>query len=324
MNKKKIILLITLLVIIIIFIVSLTIYKFIIYDVEKNYYIWTRIETRKKYENYEDELDKDIYKDYIIEEDKNKIEYTILDDSKSIKGNVYIGNDKCLYISDWINNLTYKISTIKFKTMYAKDIDYKSGIYIYLISNDNKLYYYFLETNNIKDGIINEIVMPYDVVGFTTLDLTRDAFETKNTLFILASDGNVYDVTGEIRYNKKVKSLYGNLYVFDDNTMTNQFWNVLEDENKNPYKIKYVFETFEDNEFTGENTKIIITDNNEMLVLNDDMEYVYKFSRKVKRVVFDVNDPYVKGNLKLTFDDNSYADLRAECNQYYCVNDFAK
>ena len=106
--------------------------------------------------------------------------------------------------------------------------------------------------------------------------------------------------------------------------MTNQFWNVLEDENKNPYKMKYVFETFEDNEFTGENTKIIITDNNEMLVLNDYMEYVYKYSRKVKDINFDEHLPYVKGNLKLIFDDNSFAEFSAECNQYYCVNDFVE
>ena len=141
-------------------------------------------------------------------------------------------------------------------------------------------------------------------------------------MFVLADDGNIYDVSSKLRFDFKIKSLYGNLYVFDDKTMTNEYGRILVDENKVPYKIKNIFETGPDNEFTGENTRLIITENNELLYMDYDTDYVYKYARKIKSVDFDVNNPYIKGNLKLTFDDDSYIDLKAECNQYYCVNDF--
>lgn len=322
MNKNKIILLVSLLVIIVAFVVFLTIYRFEVYDNEKNYFTWTLVSTQKDNKNISETLDKETYKEYIIEEDIKKLDYTFLEQNKSITGTIYIGNDEYLYISDVNSNINYKLSTIKFKTMYTKDIEYEKGIYVYLITENGKLYYYSLETNDIRKGALNEVPFPNKVLKFTSLDFRRDAFETYNTLFVLADDGNIYDVASKLRFDFKIKSLYGNLYVFDDNTMTNEYGRILVDENNIPYKIKNIFETGLDNEFTGENTRLIITENNELLYMNSNTDYVYKYARKVKSVDFDVNNPYIKGKLKLTFEDDSYIDLNAECNQYYCVNDF--
>ena len=321
MNKKNIILL-SLLVILVAFIIFITVYKFKFSskNKEKYYFTWTSVE-RKKENNYSnDNLDKDKYDDYIIKENNLKIEYTFFDSENSIKGQVYIGTDKYLYISDINRDLIYRASTNKFRTMYTKSIHYDEGIYIYLISEDNKLYSLELTSNDITKAALNQINTSMEVMNFVDLEFLKDINDTPNTLFVLANDGNIYDIASKIRYNENIKILYNNLYVFNDNTMTNEYGKILESSDNTPYKIKYIFQTYDDNKFSGKNTKIIITEDNKLLYIENEIDYVYQFNKSVKDINFNVYYPYIKGNLKLTFDDDSFVELSAECNQYFCVN----
>lgn len=321
MNKKNIILL-SLLLILVAFIIFITVYrfKFSSKNKEKYYFTWTSVE-RKKENNYSnDNLDKDKYDDYIIKENNLKIEYTFFDSENSIKGQVYIGTDKYLYISDINRDLIYRASTNKFRTMYTKSIHYDEGIYIYLISEDNKLYSLELTSNDITKAALNQINTSMEVMNFVDLEFLKDINDTPNTLFVLANDGNIYDIASKIRYNENIKILYNNLYVFNDNTMTNEYGKILESSDNTPYKIKYIFQTYDDNKFSGKNTKIIITEDNKLLYIENEIDYVYQFNKSVKDINFNVYYPYIKGNLKLTFDDDSFVELSAECNQYFCVN----
>lgn len=321
MNKKNIILL-SLLVILVAFIIFITVYKFKFSskNKEKYYFTWTSVERKKENNYFDDNLDKDKYDDYIIKENNLKIEYTFFDSENSIKGQIYIGTDKYLYISDINRDLIYRASTNKFRTMYTKSIHYEEGIYIYLISEDNKLYSLELTSNDITKAALNQINTSMEVMNFVDLEFLKDINDTPNTLFVLANDGNIYDIASKIRYDENIKILYNNLYVFNDNTMTNEYGKILESNDNTPYKIKYIFQTYDDNKFSGKNTKIIITEDNNLLYIEDEIDYVYQFNKYVKDINFDVYYPYIKGNLKLTFDDDSFVELSAECNQYFCVN----
>ena len=324
MDKKKLIM-ISIVVILSIFVIWLVIYGSNFHeDNEQYYFTWAKIENEKEYTKQDDILDKDKYIDNIVKYNQLTIDYKFFHSEKSIKGQVYIGTDKYLYISDTNADFTYRVSTTKFRTMYTKNIKYDNGVYIYLISEDNKLYYLELITNDIKGVKLNEVNTSFEVINFVNLEFMYDNNDPTNTLFVLCSDGNIYDVSSKIRYNETIKSLYSNLYVLDDNTMTNEYGKILEDKDKKPYKIKNIFETYDDNDFSGKNTKIIITEDNKLLYIDNLMEYVYEFNKIVKSVDFNEHFPYTKGKLKISFEDDSYVELTAECNEYFCVNDFVE
>ena len=317
MNKK-----LTFIIIIIVALAGLTFYKYKYYDkkINKHYFSKIELESDKLDYTYSKEKDKDVYKENIIAEDLKSIDYSFYAENKSITGKIYIASDKLLYITDDNNKKTVRASNFKFRTMYIKDYEY-DGIYVFLISEDNKLYYLELIDNDIKETVVEQIFMPYKVYNFVDIEFKLDKYYNSNSLFVLLEDGNIYDAASNIRYKEDIISMYDKFYVFSDKTMTNIYGYVLEDKEKNPYKIKYCFFTYEKNKLTNNETIIIITENDELLYIDDD-GFVSVFNKKIKKIKFDAYFPYVESKLSITFDDNYKIDINAECNQYFCINKF--
>ena len=307
--------------------IGITIYKYKVYDKnEKKHYFIPMMPSNMRSPRVkvtsnvkEEEKDKDTYKDLIIKENILEIEYTYIDNNKSITGKIYIDDNKNLYITDIVNKKIYKPSNVKFKTMFKKDYQYKN-IYIYLISEDNNLYFLQLTNNDINKTSVTQIFMPGKIYNFTKLEYTLDAFPNSNSLFVLADDGNVYDVATLIRYNKNILSMFDDFYVYDDNTITDVYGNVIVDKDNNLYKIKYAFVTFDNNTFSGSNTKLIITDNNDLIYEKDNAQVMGLFNKKVKDISFDEKVVGKAGKLIITFKDNYKIKLDAACNKYFCIN----
>ena len=179
-----------------------------------------------------------------------------------------------------------------------------------------------LTGNKIEDAKVSEANTKLKVVNFVDLDFMSDIYGDSNTLFVLSTDNNIYDAASGIRYEPEIKILYDSLYVFTDNTMVDIYGRMLLDENGNNYKIKYIFQTYEDNEFSGKNTIIIVTEDNRLLYIEERPNYVYEFNKNVKNLEFDKNMPYIKGNLKITFEDDSYVQMAASSNEYFSLNEF--
>ena len=308
--------------------IGITIYKYKVYDKNENKHYFIpmmpsnmrspRVKVTSNVK--EEEKDKDTYKDLIIKENILEIEYTYIDNNKSITGKIYIDDNKNLYITDIVNKKIYKPSNVKFKTMFKKDYQYKN-IYIYLISEDNNLYFLQLTNNDINKTSVTQIFMPGKIYNFTKLEYTLDAFPNSNSLFVLADDGNVYDVATLIRYNKNILSMFDDFYVYDDNTITDVYGNVIVDKDNNLYKIKYAFVTFDNNTFSGSNTKLIITDNNDLIYEKDNAQVMGLFNKKVKDISFDEKVVGKAGKLIITFKDNYKIKLDAACNKYFCINE---
>lgn len=317
--KKK---LIYIIIIVFIALIGLTIYKYKVYEKNKNNYFFSDTIPEKTKNNivYSEKKDQEIYKEYIITNDLKDVEYTYIDNNKSITGKIYIDDNKNLYITDIVNKKIYKPSNVKFKTMFKKDYPY-NNIYIYLISEDNNLYFLQLNDNDINKTSVKQIFMPGKIYNFTKLEYTLDAFPNSNSLFVLADDDNVYDVATLIRYNKNILSMFDDFYVYDDNTITDVYGNVIVDKDNNLYKIKYAFVTFDNNTFSGSNTKLIITDNNDLIYEKDNAQVMGLFNKKVKDISFDEKVVGKAGKLIITFKDNYKIKLDAACNKYFCINE---
>ena len=316
--KKK---LIYIIIIVFIALIGLTIYKYKVYEKNKNNYFFSDTIPEKTKNNivYSEKKDQEIYKEYIITNDLKDVEYTYIDNNKSITGKIYIDDNKNLYITDIVNKKIYKPSNVKFKTMFKKDYPY-NNIYIYLISEDNNLYFLQLNDNDINKTSVKQIFMPGKIYNFTKLEYTLDAFPNSNSLFVLADDGNIYDVKTEIRYNSDIISMYDKFYVLKDKTMIDMWGRTYVDSNKNPYKIKYVFSATK-NKIIDKETIMIITSDNKLLYIIYGDNNVHEFNKKIKDVKFDGNKIARKSKLKIIFENDYKIEFDAACNKYFCINE---
>jgi len=320
--KKVIIVIVS---IVMFFLLILTVYKFKPNKIEykEHYFEYNEIKEFKD-DNETEVNDIEVYKDKIISQDLKKIEYNFFHNIRSIFGTIYIGEDEYLYITDSVNNIVHKLSNIKFKTMYYKDYQYKNAVYINLLSKDGKLYSLSLKDNDVRNAKIYEYEYDKKFLNFVTLEMKHDMYAPSNSIFALSEDGKIYDINNRLRYNEKTISLYNSILVFENNTMSNLYGRVIEDKNGNRYKIKYVFATHKNNDFIDINPIVIITEDSKFIYLAIDVWGVYEFDKKVKDIKFDVYYPYVRGNLEITFEDDYKVNFEAECNQYYCINEFAE
>lgn len=320
---KKII--ISIILILILFISAITIYKFKYFkEEEKHYYVNFEIKNKKKDLVDSDVLDNITYKDKIITENLLSTNYNFFDDKQSITGKIYIDEkDKNLYITDEVSDSIFKVATTKFKTMYVKDYEYET-IYIYLISEDDKLYFLELSESDITKVHLEEITVNYKITNFVDLDFESDMYQPGNTIFVLAENGKIYDIGSATRYREDITSIFNNIYVYGDKTMSNVYGYMLEDGNNNYYKIKNVLYITEKGDFLDENTLVIITEDNKLLLLEGDGSYVYEFDQKIKNINSDIKYPYVDGNITITFEDEYKVDLVGRCSQYYCMNEFVE
>jgi len=315
-----------LILLLIILIIVLSFYKFFYQKEETKVHYFVSSEIKEFKKNDETEVkDFEKYSESIIKEELHKIDFRFFHDDKSISGYVYIGEDRNLYIYDNQNNINHLISTVKFKTIYAKSYKFKNGVYIYLLSETGRAYILSIESNDVRDAYLNDYRYEVKFTNFVDIDLKDDMYEAPNTLFAITNEGKIYDINTGLRYDERTISLYGQIYVYHDKTMTNEMGHLIMNSKGELYKIKYVFSTHSNNEMFKESSPIImVTENDEFIYFNEQMMYVYEFDKKVKDIKFDQYYPRVDGKLEITFEDDYKVDFTARCNEYYCINKFAE
>lgn len=312
MRKKVLILISSLL---LIFVLIITYYKFGVHSLKnkttESKFVKYDLVDRIDNIDYQTELDKDTYWFNILDDSLKTINYTYYDDGKSIYGKVYLNNGY-LYISDDTINETKRLSDIKFKSIYTKDYEY-DNIYIYMISEDNDLYYLEVYGNDISKSLVKNINLGYKVTNFALIDFITDTYKSSDTLFVLSIDGNIYDAASGIRYKDDIVSLFDRYYVFSNKEFTDVYGRTKKKENGEYYKIKYSYFVTKDNDLVKSNNAIIITDNNRLMYMDGYSSYIYIYSKYVTNIEYNENSI-----LKITFDDNSSIDMEVICSENYC------
>lgn len=327
MKKNKI--LIILIIFFIVFLISITIYKSIYRDNSSNNRSSKpsmplqeiKLLNNKKELVYDTVLDEEKYKDYIIEEIVEVIPYSYLTDEKSITGEIYLDKNNLLHISNEIDKEDKIISDIKFKTLYLLDSNDYNGIYIYLISLTNKLYYFALHDNELKDMDIKPISTRYPVMNFTNISYENDISPSGSTLFVLEQDGNIYEIASDTRYHENIKLLFDSLLVYDDNTVANIYAKVYRNSEGKEFKAKYLLNA-EASDFIRMPTMIMITEDNEVVFISQvDYNYEYIYYSKLKDIKYESNYPFTSSKLNLTFENNNSLEFSAYCSLWYCPNE---
>ena len=264
---------------------------------------------RKKHLEEENIIDKDVYQKNIIT--------NILTDFSYNNGNVVINinENNELVINDKI-----VFNDLKFKTLYDKIIFNGDKEYLFLISNDNKLYNLSLTEINIDNNIfpLTELVTEGNVLNFVDINFDSDSDKTNNLIFILLDNGKIYEAFSGLRYNSKIKLLFDNILVYQDKTISNVSGYIFKDENNNEYKIKYAFMTKENND----DVILIITEDNKMFFgyVKEQLFNYYVKKMVVKDILYDNNNYMSKGLLKVYYEDDSVEEYEAICSKNYCVN----
>lgn len=243
-------------------------------------------------------LDRETYSDNIITNAVKSIDY------KDYK--ISINDDEFLCINDKVID-----EEIKVKTIYDKAIKTYDDELIFIISNDNKLY-----AISIQNLILSEMSTANKVLNFVDLKYQGDDTDTNKYAFILEDDGNIYEIFSGMRYNKNAKTLFGELLVYDDNTISNMNGFMFTDKNNNYYKIKYAFMTIKDNQ---EYLIAIITDD-DRYIFSYIKEYsmnVYEAPAKVKNIDYD----NTTNNLKIRLDNGDTVKLNGYCDKNFCIDE---
>ena len=327
MKKNNI--LVILIILIVIFIGFLSYYKFSNkkeesnINVEESKLINLELINVKKDLKYDLILDEEKYRDNIITKVELTEDYNFFHDEKSINGSVYIDQDGLLHIKNEVDKDDKIISNVKFKTLYSPRTEDYDGIYIYLISNTNNLYYMALKENNLTNVVVEKIETKYPVLNFTDISYNNDISPSGNTLFVLEQDGNIYEVASGLRYHENIKLIFDNIMVYEDNTISNVYGEMLEDENGNYFKIKYIFNSNGEDAYLEHYAIIIITEDDRLISIphNDYSHYAYLDSYKVKSVKFDQKYPFQLGKLEIQLEDNAVFEFKAKCSIWYCPNE---
>ena len=220
-------------------------------ETKEHYFVSSEIKNFKRDDEI-DANDKELYGVHVIKSNLTSVDYTFFSDEESITGTVYIDSDKRLYITDANKNIVHLVSTVKFKTIYAKDYEYEKGIYLTLISEDYKLYSMSLDTNDVTKTNIFEYRWKDRFTNFVDIDYKYDMYVPGNAIFAITEGGKIYNINAGLRYDERIISLYSNIYVFSDQTMTNSVGNLIEDKNGERYKIKYIFIIQDSNGFLND------------------------------------------------------------------------
>lgn len=323
MNKKKKLLIIfiaiVLFLLVIITICTFSIYKKPNFNNEEQFLSHNLSENFKIIEDDSEITDENKYKENIIYEDVKSVNYNFLDEKKSISGKVVIDENGYLYITDDINKKVNKLANFKFKSIYYKKFQY-STVLFFIISDDLKLYMLNINNNDINTAIIKEYSLPFKITNFTNLEFTSDYYMNSSTLFVLSDNKNIFDITSTLKYDKSIKSIYNKYFVFNDNTITNIFGNILKDKNGKDYKLKYFFVTDETIIDGNYNKGLIITEDNKLIFLDDSNQTIYEYKKIVKEVRYSGGYPQVNSKLIIVFNDNSNLIYNASCTNYYCIN----
>lgn len=306
-----------LIIVILLFLILLTVFKFKIYpNLKANVGIFNKANfTDYIYEK--NSTDEDEYSSLVPEYKRIIIfEITNLDDNnKKTKIKLEIKDDKKIYVT--INNETKKLSDTSFLSLLWHQEGYNVAK-IYVLDDDNNIYILENISENINDISINKIDTLMNIKNFTKAKIKNDIYLTSDLLFLLNDDGNFYNLSNNLRYDKDIISLYDLFYVMPNNEIvTKDNKSIVIDNEK--IKIKYCFLVYSDN-FVAKNSKIIITTDDRLVYYDFDKKEYYYLDAKVKELSFKESIPYIKSNLKIWFDNGKKVELKAACNQYFCIN----
>lgn len=247
-----------------------------------------------------------------------KYSFTIGDTEKTYK--LYIDNEN-LYISNLLDNSVKELSSVNFK--YIKSVMIDS--YIYLISNDNKLYRMFGYFNNIDDITVDLVNTKYDVINFTNLKLIYGTGVALNNLIVLSSDNILYDAYSGLKYDD-VKVVFDNIYyILKDHRIADNNGDIINYDGVD-LKIKYYLRLEQNHENFGRG--IIITTDNKFIIEKGysyivDGIVVLKsamvYNKDIKDYSFEnLDDDLIK--LTITFDDGDNVQLTGYVTKYYGFN----
>ena len=306
-----------LIIVILLFLILLTVFKFKIYpNLKANVGIFNKANFND-YIYEKNSTDEDEYSSLVPEYKRIIIfEITNLDDNnKKTKIKLEIKDDKKVYVT--INNDTKKLSDTSFLSLLWYQEGY-SVAKIYLLDVDNNIYLLENISENINDISINKIDTLMNIKNFTKAKIKTDIYLTSDLLFLLNNDGNFYNLSNNLRYDKDIISLYDLFYVMPNNEIvTKDNKSIVIDNEK--IKIRYCFLVYSNN-FVAKNSKIIITTDDRLVYYDFDKKEYYYLDAKVKELSFKEYIPYIKSNLKIWFDNGKKVEFTAACNQYFCVN----
>ena len=310
--KSRYKLLLVFVIILILFIVGLTIYKI---NIDKN-------KADKKFDEIElvdnktinsDILDKEKYKDNIINDIITSYDYSIKFNNEDISGKIFIGTDKYLYITDEVNEKDYRISETKFKTMYK--VNDAFSLTIYLISESNKLFMVSLYSDDINNTTIYELNNNLEVEAFTNLEIPNYGLFSFPNIVVLSKDGNMYDSKNAIRYESSMKLLDGIYYTYSDNTIANVYGKMLKNSEGKEFKIKYYIEFMDNNRIFDDAFSIIITEDNKILYTKENDTKLIIYNKTIKSLDYKLeNDEVV---LNLIMNDNTVLNLTGFYTELY-------
>lgn len=315
MRKIYIIIIIVLL----IFIGSLSYYKFFYNNSgkQKKDLINTIKINEDKKEIKKESKDSDTYSNNIITKLITSYDYELEIENKNIIGKIFIGTDKHLYITDTLNNISYKVSDEKFTTMRRKEENNKSILIVYLISEDGKIFAVQLSSINVKEILINNIYASYKAVNFTDITFKTNSLIPNNDLIVLADDGYMYDAFTGAKYDESTISLDNMYYIYSDKTISNVYGNMLKDENGNYFKIKYYLQFLDKNRIFNEAFSIIITVDNRLIYVEENTNTLKIYNKKIKSLNYELMDNGIEVKVNLTFKDNTKMNLTALYTNYY-------
>ncbi len=295
----------------------LTVYRFSIYKDDNTLKTLSVAEEKKDNNDPSGKTDKELYSISIITKTVTSYDYELIVDDEGIIGKVYIGEDKYLYITNTKNNSSYKVSDIKFNTLYRNE--YYDGILtLYALSNEGKIYYLLLSNLDITKAELKEIATNFKITNFTTLQFKTIDNITLSNIIVLSDSNKMYEARTGIRYNNLIVSLREKYYIYDDNTIANSYGNMIKDGNNNYLKIKYYIEFYDGGSPFDNVSSLIITEDNKLIYTNEAGNNINIYNKGIKNLKYNVEDKnYNKIKVNIIFDDNTNMEFTGNYTDYY-------
>ena len=253
------------------------------------------------------------FNDKVIKENTQLIEYSLFKQDNVLYGNILIGNDNKLYITDDINDKKYLIFDLDVKTITTNEKNIRSNFSFYAITLSGDLYKISILGTNISSKsniMIKKLNLPEKITNFVDVSINSLVDDLYRGAVVIGESGKLYHADTLTEYDESTINVFDTYIIYGDKTITNFNKNILKDSSNNNYLVKTVIIANEILTYFEENLAIlIVTTDNSLIYLNGDGNLV-EYYKKVKDITTKDFDA------RLVFDDNSYIDFL-----YFCIND---
>lgn len=246
----------------------------------------------------------DKYKDKIINDNTQIIEYSLFKGNSALYGNIIIDTDNKLYITDDIINKKYLLFNYDVKTIITNEINARSMFNFYVITTLGDLYKISILDTNLSSNssiLVNKLNLPERVTNFTSLCIKSLINDYCDGVTVIGESGKIYHSDTMTEYEESTINVFGKYIVYADRTITDFNKKLLKNSEGNNYIVKKIIATDEVITYLGEETSvIIITDDNNLIYLNRDGNTIV-YSKKVLNIL--ELDNYT---CDISFEDNSH------------------